>query len=271
MSEFDSGISETSVPEATPTPVATPSPATQGTPAAAATQPTQTPATGAPEGYVPSYRLRETREAAIRQANEEFARREAAIRQEADQYKRQVQALTGALPPQNSENDAIRKQFFQLFPWAEKMEKRFGDFESLVDRAGDLETQNSHYWNKHGQDTMDRLYSTAGASLGIPLSNEAKQTLGAAFIGYVQSSPERTNRYYSDPGFVDGFWREFSSSLIDPVRRNATVGAVGRVPGAIPQDTPSGAPHATPSPRPANMDERVNNAWAQFQQNRGGL
>lgn len=269
MSEFD--LNETpSTPDATPTPVASPSPATQGTPATAATPPTQTPATGAPEGYVPSYRIRESREAAYRQAQTEFATREAQIRQEADQYKRQVQALTGVLPPENSENDTIRKQFFNLFPWAEKMEKRFGDFESLVDRAGDLETQNSHYWNKHGQDTMDRLYTAATTSLG-PLSNEAKQTIGTAFIGYVQSSPERTNRYYSDPGFVDGFWREFSSSVIDPVRRNATVGAVGRAPGAIPQDSPSGAPHASPTPRPANMDERVNNAWAQFQQSRGGI
>ncbi len=75
MSEFN----ETS--NATPTvgdTTATPAPATPtGTPVGANSPATaQPPATGGvPDGYVPSHRIRETREAAIRQANAEFAHR----------------------------------------------------------------------------------------------------------------------------------------------------------------------------------------------------
>jgi hypothetical protein len=262
--------------EATPaggeTPAA-PVAATTATPAAPATatppaDATLTPArTGTPEGMVPSYRLREAREAATRQANEQFATREAELRAEMARYRQQVEALTGISAPKNTEADQIKQQFFQLFPWAKKLEERFGDFEQVVDRAGDLEAQNQHYWEVHGRQTMDNLYKHAEDSLGTPLTDEGKRLLHTSFIGFVQQSPEMQNRYAQDPSIVNDFWKAYTSTFIDPARRGSSAAVAGRAAGAasLPQDTPgSGAPPVGGPPAFKNLDERVAAGWEQF-------
>jgi len=235
----------------------------------------QAPATGAvggppQEGWVPSYRIRETREAAIREAQGAAQAEIQRARQEAEQYKRYVQSLVGVTPPANPEMDAVRNQFAQLYPGLAKMEERSAQLEALLERAGDLESQTSHYWQSYGRQAMDRLFSHAAESLGAPLTDEGKRALHASFTGFVQSSPELTERYANDPTLVEDFWKAFSSSFIDPVRRTATATVAGRaVQGmGIPQDTPSGAPRATPAPQPANLDERAANAWVQYNQSK---
>jgi len=251
-------------------PTAAPAPA-QSAPAApvAATPPTAAPVATpqAPEGYVPSYRIRETREAAMREANEQFAAREAEYQGRLNQIQSQLHALVGVQPPPNPEVHAVKSQFSQLFPNLARLEERGVDVLDLLERAGDLESQNKHYWQSYAYQTMDRLYDHASKALGGPLNEEAKGQLHSAFTGFVQSSPELTARYASDPTLIEDFWRAFTSSFIDPVRRSATATVAGRASGAppIPQDTPSGAPRATPAPQPNNLDERAAAAWALYQ------
>lgn len=265
----ETSVTPSSTPaEATPS---APAPA-QATPSANATPATpaapQTPATGGPqEGWVPSYRIREAREQAQRQASEGFAQREAQIRQEADNYRRQVLALTGVQQPQNPEVDAVKSQFRQLYPGLDKMEARAAQLEQLLERAGDLESQTSHYWQTYGRQTMDRLFTHASDTIGAPITDEAKRVLHSAFTGFVQSSPEMTERYSNDPSIVEDFWKAFSSSFIDPARRTATVTATGRAATSLPQDTPSGAPRGTPAPQMNGLDERANAAWALYNAN----
>lgn len=252
---------DSGAPPATATPVVSaPQPATPAAP--------QAPATGAvPDGYVPSYRLRETREAAVREAQAQWATRETEIRAEAQRYRDQLQALVGATPPPNPEISAVKSQFAQLYPGLAKIEERAAQLEKLLERAGDLESQNDHYWQSYGRQTMDKLFTHAAESMGGPLTDEGKRQLHSSFVGWVQSSPELTDRYASDPSIVEDFWKAFTSSFIDPVRRTANAGIAGRAAGApgLPQDTPSGAPRATPAPHMANMDERAAAAWAQYQ------
>ena len=245
-------------------------PAIPAAPAVSTATPTGTPASAtpsAPEGYVPSYRLREAREAAVRQAQEVHGRELQQIRAEAERYKQQVQALTGATPPPDPRISGVRQEFAQLYPGLSRIEERAEEIMAVLERAGDLETQNSHYWTSYGRQTMDRLFNHAAESLGGPLPDEAKRALHASFVGFVQSSPELTERYSTDPSLVEDFWKAFSSSFIDPVRRAATTTAVGRAATniGIPQDTPGGAPRATPAPQPADLNERANNAWAMYQ------
>jgi hypothetical protein len=161
---------------------------------------------------------------------------------------------------------AVRNQFGQLYPGLAKLEERAADLMGLIDRAGDMESQNSHYWQTYGRQTMDRLFEHASTSLGSPLTDEGKRSLHAAFSGFVTSSPELTARYANDPSLVDEFWKAFTSSFIDPVRRTASATVSGRVAGNIPQDTPGGAPHVNPGPKPANLDDRASLAWTQYQQ-----
>lgn len=254
--------------EATPSAPASPVATPQATPVAATPATPPTPATsGAPEGYVPSYRLRETREAATREAQQQWAQREAEIRREADQYKAQLHRLVGATPQnQNPEIDAVRNQFGQLYPGLSKMEEQAEKLMALLERSGDLEHQNEHYWQSYGRQTMDRLFQQAQESLGAPLTDEGKRQLHAAFTGFVQSSPELSARYASDPSLVQDFWRQFTSSFIDPVRRTAASAVVNRAPGALPQDSPSGAPRLGNPPQLGSLDDRVASAWATYEQ-----
>lgn len=267
MSELDGTLSPSGeIPAASPAAA----PAVPATPTAPAAAPA-TPGAQAPDrsDWVPPYRIRETREAATRQAQTEYARQLAEIRAEADRYKSQLHSIVGVTPPQNPEISAVRDQFSKLYPGLSKIEDKVGALEQLLERAGDLEAQTSHYWQTYGRQTVDRLYAKAEAALGSPLSEEGKRQLHASFSGFVQSSPELTARYASDPTIVEDFWNQFTSTFIDPVRRSASAGVMGRVPGALPQDSPSGSPRASLAPGPQNLDERVASGWALFNANKG--
>lgn len=217
-----------------------------------------------PEGMVPSYRLRETRESAQREAREAAAQEIARIRQEADNYRTQLHALVGVQAPKDPQADAVRQQFAALFPKLAKLEEKGEDVFGLLDRAGDLEAQTAHYWQSHASSTMDRLYSQVQENLGAPLTEEGKRQVHSYFSGFVSSSPEMTARYSSDPSIVEDFVKQFTSTFIDPVRRASGAQIVARVPGALPQDAPSGAPRMASGPAPANLDERASAAWAMF-------
>lgn len=241
---------------------AAPAVATPATPSAAP----PTSATPGNEAMVPSYRLRETREAVLREAQSRYEAQSAALRAEADRYKAQLHSLVGATPAANPEIDAVRSQFAKLYPGLAKMEEKATEMERLLERGGDLEAQTQHYWQSYGRQTMDRLFSKAQEALGGPLSEEGKRQLHASFTGFVSSSPELTARYSSDPTIVEDFMTQFTSNFIDPVRRAASAGVVNRVPGALPQDSPSGAPQRSASPAFTSLDERVAAGWAKLNQ-----
>lgn len=239
-------------------------PAAPAIPSAAPSAPT----TGAPQDdrstWVPPYRLRETREAAVREASQSFAQRESELRREADEYRRQLHALVGVQPPQNPEIDAVRKQFGQLYPGLSKMEEKAAQLEQLLERAGDLESQNAHYWQSYGRQSVDRLFTKTAEALGSPLSDEGKQFLHSSFIGWVQSSPERADRYSNDPSIVDDYVKAFSSNFVDPSRRTTNAGIPGRANIPLPQDTPGGAPRIPAPPQPKDLDERVARGLAMY-------
>lgn len=234
------------------------------------TQPSATD--GGREGWVPSYRVRETREAAIREAQSQFAQERAAAQAELARYKAQVQALTGVTPQpidQDSQRASqIKDEFFKLFPKFRVLEERFDDFEAALGKTQDYEAQVQHYWQTYGAQQMDRLFDHATKDLGAPLDGEGKRLLHSAFTGFLNSSPELAARYGQDPTLVDEFWKVFSAGFINPARRGAAAATVNRATGApaIPRDVPGGAPVVSQAPKPANLDERVANAWQQYQQ-----
>lgn len=258
--------SDTGVPAVQPAiPAVTPQPATS-----VETQPEATPPGGRPQGQgmVPSYRIREASEAGYRRAQQEAAQRLAAIQAEAERYKQQLHSLVGVTPQQDPEVDAIRQQFSRLYPGLAQLEQKAKDLEALLGRAGELEQSTNHYWDTHARQSVERLYSLAEDSLGMPLNEEAKRQLHTSFVGFVQSSPEMHERYSNDPTIVEDFWKAFTSSFIDPIRRTAVTQTVQRVPQGLPQDTPAGMPGVQSAPKPANLDERVAQGWAAYQQQR---
>ena len=262
MSDFDQ-IDQTPTPStpdlATPDPNAA-APATPNAPAPGAATPRPSN-----EGMVPSYRLRETREAAIRESTAQWQAREAQYQSQLQQVQNQLRALVGVAPPTDPEADAVRQQFDKLYPGLAKLNERYEDIMGVVDRTGDIESQTQHYWTSYGRNAMDRLFSQAATTYGAPLNEEGKAALHASFLGYVQSSPELTARYTQDPTLVDEFWRGFSSNFIDPVRRAQAAQVEQRTTlGGLPQDAPGGAPQMSQAPRPGSLDERVSGAWASY-------
>jgi hypothetical protein len=265
MSLDNLGTSAT--PEATPTAVApsTPDPAIPDPSAAPSATPSGTPQpTRQSEGMVPSYRIRETREAALREAQTQWGAREQEYKSQLEAVQRQLHALVGVTPQGDPEVTAIRQQFEKLFPGLARLEQRAQDLEGLVDRTGDLTQQTQHYWASYGRQQLDRLFAVAEQSLGSPLTEEGKRALHTSFMGLVQSSPEMTERYATDPGLINEFWQQFASAFIDPVRRTAAATVETRTQHALPQDTPAGMPQATPAPKLGSLDDRVANAWASY-------
>lgn len=247
------------------TPQQPPAAATPAAPAPQAAIPPAPPVSATTDdrsNWVPSYRIREAREAAAREAQAQFAQREAEIRAEAQRYRDQVQRLVGVTPQADPEVEAVRQQFGKLYPGLAKMEEKVAQLEQLLERAGDMESQQNHYWTSYGRQTVDRLFDQAQTALGAPLSEEGKRMLHASFVGFVQSSPEMTNRYSQDPSIVDDFVKAFTSNLIDPTRRSASAVVQQRTGTPLPQDTPGGLPPSTPGPKPSNLDERAAQGWA---------
>lgn len=247
---------------ATPTP--SPAPATPGVSAPQlATPAAPAPAATPQEATVPSYRLREV-STAYQDAQRNWAAKEAEFQARLEQTQRQLQALAGVTPQAEDETTVVRSQFAKLYPRLAKMEENADRYEALLEQQGDLNAQNQHYWESYGRQQLNQLFEKASGALGTPLTDQGKRILHAAFSGYVSSSPELAARYTNDPTLIEEFWNMYTSSFIDPVRRSAAATIVARTGGALPQDTPGGAPRATPAPHMSNMDERANAAWAQY-------
>jgi hypothetical protein len=283
MADFDPNVSQSAPATSAPdsgSAVTTPTPAIQGTPAAQpathaapGTAPdqggTQAPATGAPgEGWVPSWRLRETRENVLKEARGFFETKEQEFKRREEELQSKIAALAGFGPKPNPEVTAVRDQFGNLYPGLSKLEQQADTILQLLEKAGEMESSTSHYWQSYGQGAVNKLFSSAEKDLGAPLSDEAKHTLYSSFEGYIRSSPELTNMYASDPTFPEKYWKAFSSSFIDPVRRVSAASAQTRAGVPVPQDTPASAPRVGQPQKPGSLDERVNQSWTAYQQSK---
>lgn len=252
----------------------TPTPAPDPTPAAAtpAAPITPTPAIAAPvpesrENWVPPHRLREATEQ-HRQAQAQWQAQDAQYKAQLTQLQRQRDALAGIAPPEDPEDVALRQQFAQKFPKLARLEEAGIEPEQInafLQRAGQIEAQQQHYWNSYATQTMDKLFDRASQSLGGPLNEQAKDVLHNAFSSYVQRSPELMQRYASDPSLIEEFWTAFSSAFIEPTRRAAATNVANRAVAPIPRDTTGGL-RVTPAPPVQSMDERLNAGWSMYNQ-----
>lgn len=241
---------------AAPTPAAsTPSPATSGQPSVNPNAP--------PPGYVPSFRIRETRD----QYEARIAQLESANNAKIEQMQRQLQALTGVTPQNQSEEDVIRQQLFKVVPQLQKLLEIQEKLEASVGAQEELKAQQTHYWESYNRQQMNSLFKAAEDTYGTSLSDSQRNYLKAAFVGWASADPELASRYQNDPTLVTEFWKEFSSSFVDPARRVATANTAARVPANLPQDNPSGSVRTSqPLDPPKNADEVVDRAWATFKQ-----
>lgn len=251
-----------------------PSPATPDHNAA----PSATPIGGAPaakpqvpDGYVPSYRIRETREQYERQvqaAQQQWAQREAQYRSEMDAIRKQLHAVIGVQPVNEEQQQiqAIQEQFKKVFPDLAALNERAKDVQALLERSGEFQNVVQYQYQAHGRQALNRLFDMAKTSLGHELSDAAKQRLGTSFVGHLQSDPALLERFGYDPTVVEEFWNDFENNFIGPVRRSQVADvqrAIDTRP-PVPRDTPAPIAPIPGPPKAKDLDESTNRAWAAF-------
>lgn len=254
--------------EATPSASPAASPQTSPTPSTAIPSSSPAPATSVPQedrsNWVPPYRLRETTqryEQTLQSERQQWQR-------ELEQREARIRALVGVTPPENPQIDEVKKQFGQVFPGLSKLEAQAAQVDALLAQREEMDHLRQHVWAMHNKNAMDTLYKAAAETYGEQLSDDSKRSLGAAFIGYLNTNPDEYARYQNDPSVVVDFWKSFTGRFIDPVRRQATAASANRIPSGLPQDTPSGSVNvSSPAPKAANEDELLARALSVYKAN----
>lgn len=251
---------------ATATPVAPTTPSSPATPATPATTP-QTATPSAPvstedrSNWVPPYRLREVtskHEQSVAQLRAQFEAEKASL-------QRQLQALTGVLPPPNPEIDQVKNQFKEVFPELSEIGSQAEAIKELIALKDELRAAMQYQWSAHNRSAINSLYKAAEGVYGGPLNDDAKHQLGSYFVGYLQSNPEEYETYKSDPTVVtERFWKQHVDRFISPLQRQQVASTLNRIPGNIPQDSPSGAVPVSSPVKPQTQDERLAAALAHY-------
>lgn len=255
-------------------PQTTQAPATSGAPQAApatSTANSQAPATGAPqEGMVPSYRLREIRAQLEQAYNQRLEQERNSWTQERENLDKRIRALAGVDPNPPSRAEAIRNEFFQLFPEYQELSQFAPEIKTLKEEIAAFKAQNQHYWQSYSGNQLDRLYKLASESYDGQLTDAQKAALTRTFIGYVNSDPEMRQRFESDPAIVDEYWKDIASNFVEPARRNAVVSGTARIAQNLPKDDPSGGLVTSTPAKPKDKDERMALAWQAFEAAKSG-
>ena len=271
-------MSDEGVVNATGETVSTPPPsAPVGSEPASSLTPPASAATSAPavkkyaydedrSNWVPSHVVRE-RTQALQQLQRDL------------EYERQrVAALSGVkppTPPRNPEQDAIRQQFFDLFPeMKELMDKREALLKWSEADPGQLtaisESQNQA-WTAHGAQVLDRLEAEVKSVFGgAALDPKAMRRISVAFIHEVESDPQMRGRYEAgDLGIIREFVSDYKAGLLDPFTRSTSAATAPVRAAAARLPRGGGSSAITPGPartlKPADGEAYHKGAWDRFQ------
>lgn len=210
--------------------------------------------------WIPRHRLNEVTE----QARREIAR----WRAEAERYRPQP-----TQPPPDPQAEAVKAQFFKLFPAAEKL---FGlppdRLEALIASGPHWQAQTEHYWTTVGQNYLRQLEQSMHSVYGGAPDVKARRWFESAFIDWVTNDPDAQSRYISqDPNLVSDFWKQAESLMLDPIRRSAIAAEQRKgerrdrlpKPGVPTQALGRGAP-----PKPKDEEELHERAYEAFEAQR---
>jgi hypothetical protein len=230
---------------------------------AAPTQPGQIP-----QGYVPVYRVRE-----LAERNRQY---EARIRELEGAARRPA---PGPEPEFNPETEAIKRQFFSLFPQAkglfatmEKNPEMLAKLEEALQVLPNVAADSEQRWVAQGAQTLRTLATEGAKIVGAELPLKARAWHEAAFIASLEADPELRNRYMRGDieGLVREYWQDVNTNMLDPIRRSAAVklqqrgDRVARVPTAGPGSGPVGKGGT----KPKSEDDLHDQAWEALQAQR---
>lgn len=231
------------------------------------------PAAGAqpgqvPPGYVPVYRVRE-----LADRNRAF---EARIKELESAARRPA---PGPEPEFNPETEAIKRQFFSLFPHAKGL---FAAIEKNPDMLTKLEealtvlpgvaADSEQRWVAQGAQALRSLATEGAKIVGAELPLKARAWHEAAFIASLEADPELRSRYMRGDveALVREYWQDVNTNMLDPIRRSAAVklqqrgDRVARVPTAGSGSGPVGKGGT----KPKSEDDLHDQAWDALQAQR---
>lgn len=234
-----------------------------GTPAAPAAQPQ-----AQPQGFtykedrsnwVPSH--------VVRQRSEELAK----AQRELDYHRRQVAALTGVRPPEpppNPEHEEVKKQFFQVFPWAKKLEGMVDKLEGLsnVD-MNQFQQSIQQSWQVYGHSALRTLTDKAKEIYGSDVTPKTLQRLSRSFATELEHDAEMRERYETgDLTVIDDFLSDYRGTVLDPYRRTSQAQAAAPPRPRLPRGGGSSPVVPAAPALPQTNDPKFHNAaWARFQ------
>jgi len=221
-------------------------------PAAPAPAPSTTPVTSAPSGapgagdgapaagaapasggfsyaedrsqWIPPHRLSEvtTRFRTLAEQNRELDRR--------------VRALTGIEQPRNTQHDAVRQQFAEVFP---EMAPLLQDPKALAQvlelaKSGQLDELRGTaeaYWGRHAQTTARELVTQFAKSSGVDvstLSPRVQNRMALHLKAFIEEdhTGQRQHRFeMADPSIVTECLADMDGMFLDPLRRSTAAAA----------------------------------------------
>ena len=165
-----------------------------------------------------------------RRARQDFERKYNEQQAQLAHYQRQVQALAGVNPtnPADAETEAIKAQFFKVFPDFQKFDGKVDKILSAFDRMGSIEALEQHVWGKHGLQMIESVEAEVAKGFGTETLNEQQQDIvRALYRSRAEQDPEFLARHErGDKTLIKDFAKSFLDSVFEPARRSAQASAV---------------------------------------------
>lgn len=208
------------------------------------------------------------------------AQRAKTLEQELNTVRTQLQAVTGALPPDASaqKQQQVVDAFFQLPGMG-----RFKKFLEMDEQTFDALLQTPNHvqqatnaelrtWQRHGNDMLDHISTEIADALNVEtLDPEAREDLRGTFASWIRkraakemeaSGDSATITAYEngDKKLLDEFVKSYTARWVDPARRNATARSAARTRPVV---NSGGRSAVTSIDRPATfktLDERLDYA-----------
>jgi hypothetical protein len=167
-----------------------------------------------------------------RKARQEHERQAQSFAAERDAERRRVQALAGLTPKtaEETEVDAVRARFAQLFPDVANITKE--DLQALREmreQMGNVNAANEHHWQLHGRQMLDSVTTAVAKQLGGTLSDRQANRIKQAYVQAAEADPEFLQRHEAgDQTLVEQFVKEWIEDWFEPARRKVTATEIDR-------------------------------------------
>lgn len=178
-----------------------------------------------------------------------------------------VRAPKQPAAPPDERSEAIKQEFFKLFPQAQQLfELPLEQVQQLLQVAPQLQAQGEHYWSAVGNGQLRQIRESMRNLYGGQPDAKAQRWAETAFIDWVENDPAAKQRYIAqDPALASDFMKAFEASFLDPIRRKAVVVEEqrGARRAALPRPGPrTAAMGQGPPAKPKTEDELHDAAFA---------